>query len=109
MILPLCSVSGESELLKFHGGTGGQSSDSNRQHMSSGPQNRPFFRTVGKTYRIRNGYTVTLECSIENLGKSEIVPGRAAPGKILVIPKWVSSFKADTLYSCLPSSTTMFF
>ena len=51
-------VSGESELLKYSG------QDLNRQHLG-----RPYFRSLGKTYRIRNGYTVTLVCSIENLGK----------------------------------------
>ena len=49
---------GESELLKYSG------QDLNRQHLG-----RPYFRSLGKTYRIRNGYTVTLVCSIENLGK----------------------------------------
>ena len=57
--------SGESEILKFQGS--GLDSDSNRQHLSSA--RRPYFKSSGKTYRIRNGYTVTLECFIENIGK----------------------------------------
>ena len=56
-ILPFV-FAGESELLKYSG------QDLNRQHLG-----RPYFRSLGKTYRIRNGYTVTLVCSIENLGK----------------------------------------
>ena len=51
-------VSGESELLKYSG------QDLNRQHLG-----RPYFRSLGKTYRIRNEYTVTLAYWIENLGK----------------------------------------
>ena len=51
-------VLGESEILKFQG----KSDD--LKHLG-----RPYFRSNGKTYRIRNGYTVTLVCSIENLGK----------------------------------------
>ena len=58
--------SGESEILKFREQNLDSSSDLNRQHLGS---RRPYFRSTGKTYRIRNGYTVTLECSIENLGE----------------------------------------
>lgn len=62
---------GESEILKFQGRSSA-TGDLNRQHLRNGgggtSSRRPYFRSMGKTYRIRNGYTVTLECSIENLG-----------------------------------------
>ena len=59
---------GESEILKFHGQKN-LDANLNRQHMNPASNGRPYFSSVGKTYRIRNGYTVTLECSIENLGE----------------------------------------
>ena len=61
---------GESEILKFHGQKN-LDANLNRQHMNPASNGRPYFSSVGKTYRIRNGYTVTLECSIENLGKKK--------------------------------------
>ena len=62
------SFPGESEILKFHGQKN-LDANLNRQHMNPASNGRPYFQSIGKTYRIRNGYTVTLECSIENLGK----------------------------------------
>jgi len=62
ILLGLLPSLGESEILKFQG----KSDD--LKHLG-----RPYFRSNGKTYRIRNGYTVTLVCSIENLGSSVIV------------------------------------
>ena len=60
--------SGESEFLKSHGQKNFDA-NLNRQHMNPTSNGRPYFASIGKTYRIRNGYTVTLECSIENIGK----------------------------------------
>ena len=60
--------SGESEFLKSHGQKN-LDANLNRQHMNPTSNGRPYFASIGKTYRIRNGYTVTLECSIENIGK----------------------------------------
>ena len=64
---------GESEILKFQGQKN-LDSNLNRQHMNPTSNGRPYFQSIGKTYRIRNGYTVTLECSIENLGKNMLSP-----------------------------------
>jgi len=63
---------GESEFLKSHGQKN-LDANLNRQHMNPTSNGRPYFASIGKTYRIRNGYTVTLECSIENIGSSVIV------------------------------------
>ena len=65
------SFPGESEILKFHGQKN-LDANLNRQHMNPASNGRPYFQSIGKTYRIRNGYTVTLECSIENLGKKKV-------------------------------------
>ena len=58
-------IAGESEILKFHD-KNSNGYDINRQHMTAG---RPYFRSTGRVYRVRNGYTVNMVCDIENLGE----------------------------------------
>jgi hypothetical protein len=70
MLLALLPSLGESEILKFHGKQSQNPDDLNRKHLAVG---RPYFRSTGKTYRVRNGNTVTMVCNIENLGSSVIV------------------------------------